>query len=64
MLISHTPISALDEAARQRLARASSHLLQTNEASLGYVMFEGRHFSVQAVRELVGSTRQFLREAP
>ena len=62
MLIQQTPISALDPAAQARLRAAAHGLLQTNEAALGYVLFEGRYFSVAAVKQLIGDNRQFLRE--
>ena len=62
MLIQQTPISALDQAAQARLRAAARGLLQTNEASLGYVMFEGKYFSTAAVQQLIGDGRQMLRE--
>ena len=62
MLIQYTPISSLDQAARARLKRAASGLLTTNEASLGYVMFEGKYYSAVAVQQLADDTRQILTE--
>lgn len=62
MLIQQTPISALDSAAQARLRAAARGLLQTNEAAQGYVMFEGKYFSVAAVQQLIGDGRQLLRE--
>ena len=44
------------------MKRAASGLLTTNEASLGYVMFEGKYYSSAAVQQLAGDTRQILTE--
>jgi hypothetical protein len=62
MLIQQTPITSLTPDQVQRLRQAASGLLQTNEAALGYVMWEGKYFSTAAVRSLAGDNRQFLRE--
>ena len=62
MLVQQTPINSLTPEQQQRLKQAASGLLQTNEASLGYVMWEGRYFSVNAIKQLSGDNRQFLRE--
>ena len=62
MLIHQTPIESLTQDQQTRLRLAARGLLQTNEASLGYVMWEGKYFAVSAVQRLVGDTRQILRE--
>lgn len=62
MLIQQTSIASLTPDQQARLKQAASGLLQTNEASLGYVMWEGKYFAVQAIRSLAGDSRQFLRE--
>ncbi len=61
MLIQYTQISSLDAAAQNRLKQAASGLLQTNEASQGYVLFEGHYISASDVRNLVGSKPQILK---
>lgn len=62
MLVQQTPITSLTQDQLQRLKSAASGLLQTNEAALGYVMWEGKYFSVNAIKTLAGDNRQFLRE--
>jgi hypothetical protein len=52
MLVQYTSIGTLDAAAISRLIQASSGLLQTSEAAQGYVIFEGKYYSVQDVRSL------------
>ena len=60
MLVQYTQISALDTDAQERLKQAASGLLRTNEAHQGFVMFEGKYFSVQSVQALTGGQRQVL----
>ena len=60
MLVQYTKISELDDDARKRLKQAASGLLQFAEAAQGYVMFEGKYFSVGAVKLLTGGNRQLL----
>lgn len=62
MLIQYTSTSSLDAATKARLAQASSGLMRTTEAAQGYVMFEGKYFSVAEVQSLGGSGRQLLQE--
>jgi hypothetical protein len=62
MLIQYTKISSLDQAAKNRLAAQAKQLLMTTEASRGHVMFEGKHFSVSEVQQLISQSRQFLAE--
>lgn len=62
MLIQYTKISSLDAAAQQRLKQAASGLLQTNEATQGYVLFEGNYFSASEVRNIAGTKPQILNE--
>jgi hypothetical protein len=63
MLIQYTSIGALDASAILRLKQASSGLLQTTEAAQGYVLFEGKYFSVSDVRSLtIPPTPQILTE--
>jgi hypothetical protein len=52
MLIQYTSTSSLDASTKARLAAASSGLLQTSEAAQGYVIFEGKYFSILEVRAL------------
>lgn len=61
MLIQYTPVSALDQNARARLAAALTGLLQTTEAARGYVMFEGRYFAVSDLQS-IGRGPQMLQE--
>ena len=61
MLVQYTPVSSLDQAAKARLAAALSGLLQTTEAARGYVMFEGRYFSVADLSS-IGRGPQILQE--
>ena len=62
MLVTYTPVSSLDSAARQRLIAQAQSLLLTNEASRGHVMFEGKYFSANEVRASASSNRTFLAE--
>ena len=62
MLVTYTPVSSLDSAARQRLIARAQSLLLTNEASRGHVMFEGKYFSANEVRAAASSNRTFLAE--
>lgn len=62
MLVTYTPVSSLDSAARQRLIAQAQSLLLTNEASRGHVMFEGKYFSANEVRTAASSNRTFLAE--
>lgn len=62
MLIQYTQISELDNDAQKRLKQAASVLLQFAEAAQGYVMFEGKYFSVATVKLLTGGNRQLLKE--
>lgn len=62
MLVTYTPVSSLDSAARQRLIAQAQSLLLTNEASRGHVMFEGKYFSANEVRAAASSNRTFLAE--
>lgn len=62
MLVQYTSVASLDAAAKARLTAAASGLVNTMEAQRGYVVFEGKYFSVQEVNNLTGSGRQFLTE--
>ena len=62
MLITYTPVSSLDAAARQRLIAQAQSLLLTNEASRGHVLFEGKYFSANEVRAVASSNKTFLAE--
>lgn len=63
MLVQYTAVSFLDNAARNRLMAVAGALLHTNEAQQGYVIFEGKTFSVLEVRALAQRPPQFLTEA-
>lgn len=61
MLIPYTPIASLSLDQKTRLKQSASGLLQTNEASHGYVVFEGNHISSLEVRQFIGGERQILK---
>lgn len=62
MLIQYSQIEFLDAAAKERLkAAVSGTLLQTNEAKLGYVVFEGKNYAVASVKQLVNVKPQILK---
>jgi hypothetical protein len=52
MLVQYTPTSSLDADTRARLAAAASGLMCTAEAAQGYLVFEGKYFSILEVRAL------------
>lgn len=57
MLITGTPIESLTEDQRRRLALAARLLLNTNEATTGFVMWEGKHIKTEALRALLNGPR-------
>ena len=56
MLIQQVSISSLDEQTKQRLMAAVKHLAQSD----GFVIFEGKRFSVQELSAAIFKKNQIL----
>ena len=58
MLITYTPVSVLPADAKARLKQVAQTLLQTNEASQGYIVFEGKFLECGAVAAFINEGKR------